>query len=263
MRRFCIAVALSLIISGNAIVFGEIPSTTESGAFDGTTTLSGDASKHEQFENSLNANLLFAEQENAALLSLSNKLGLSYGRLVSIFSFNISDKRCSLVPICDCKEHLNCFLNIFSYSDPNYIQHYRNGELMPESYVEQWFHESVKKMSQDHLQGITLLIKIEGKVIGRIGIGPFNDGKRDLEIGYALQQSYSGQGIMSKAVAQAICFLHYLRSEGDTSYNFEKLRATAKKENIASNKILMACGFMKSNDINTSYGPRQEYFYYF
>lgn len=247
-----IVVAFCMIIGGNSIVFSD-------------TYSDAGVSVEETAKVSPNSGSILSEQESLAIVSLASNCGVSYEELKSIFSFNVKNKRCSLVPVCDCKEHKDCFLSVFSYANPSYMKYYLSGNLMSAKYVEGWFYRSLRNINQVCPRSTTFLIKVEDQVVGRIGLGPLKDRRGvDTEIGYALKQEYSGQGIMSKAIDVILNFLKYLKSSGDGCYNFTRLRATAKNANIASNRILLSHGFVKSlRLINDGYGPENEYFYYF
>lgn len=108
-------------------------------------------------------------------------------------------------------------------------------------------------------------MKVDNKVVGRIGLGPLrNRGGIDTEIGYAIEESYSHQGIMGKAVGTTLTFLRHLRRAENNSYNFKRLRATAKLDNKASNRLLSSHGFVQSKSaIRDTRGAFYEYFYYF
>ena len=57
-------------------------------------------------------------------------------------------------------------------------------------------------------------------------------------------------------------YTRYLVDKG--VYDLERVRSTAKAENIASNKLLMKNNFTKSKDmVDDGYSPENEYFYYF
>lgn len=210
-------------------------------------------------------------QERKAIEDLAEHCGLETNELESVLSFKVSEKSkffgktCSLVPVCNCEEHLKCFLSVFSEARPEYMQYYANGELKSAKFVEAWFNRAVKNIGQDSPKSTTFLIKVGDNVVGRVGIGPLSDrGKENTEIGYAIEEAYSGEGVMSNAVASAISFLKLLREKGKECYDFTRLRATAKMANEASNRILLRNGFVKSESLaNDGYGPKNEYFYYF
>lgn len=220
----------------------------------------------------VSAGITLRDQERKAIADLAKHCGLKKEKLEEALSFEVSEKskffgeNCSLVPVCDRKEHLDCFLRVFSEARPEYMRYYASGKLKSAESVKAWFERAVKNIGQDSPKSATFLIKVGDNVVGRIGIGPLADrGKEDTEIGYAIEEAYSHQGVMGKAVDSAIAFLTLLR-EGDkkSMYDFTRLRATAKFDNKPSNKILCAKGFVKSKEpADDGCGPENEYFYYF
>ena len=144
------------------------------------------------------------------------------------------------------------------------MKYYLSGRLQSHNYINSWFSRSVKNTNQSLPQSMTFLIKTGDRVIGRVGIGPLRNRKgADAEIGYAIEQSYSGKGITKKAVKTLLSFLEQLRYY-NRCYNFKRIRAVTKPENKASNSILASCGFILSkNPVNSKFGVKNEYFYYF
>lgn len=214
-------------------------------------------------KNVSDSSVTLSEKESKAVSSLAKNCGLSEEKLKSLFSFKASKKNCFLVPVCNCSEHLKCFLNIFSYANPDYMKYYLNGVLMKPNYVNNWFARTVKNLDKDSPRSISFLVKVENEVVARIGLGPLNDRKGvDTEIGYAILKDYSGKGIMGESVNCTLKFLSYLRTKGKSVYNYKRIRATAKKENKASNAILSNHGFVLSKK-SVNNGRENEYFYYF
>ena len=111
-------------------------------------------------------------------------------------------------------------------------------------------------------RSLNFIIDCDNTSVGRIAVGPlYNRGAVNAEVGYAIKESHSGKGIVSASVKTLMNLLQYLNDEG--VYNLEKIRATAKKDNIASNKIVIKNNFVKSPEmIDDGYGPENEYFYY-
>ncbi len=212
-----------------------------------------------------NSKSILSEEESKSILDLANNLELPCEELQSVLSFKAKDKNCSLVPICDSKAHKDCFIRIFAKSDSDYMKYYGDGKIKTVECIENWFSRSLSNLKQKFPKSITLLINVEGETIGRIGTGPLHgDNNADPEIGYALEESYSGQGIMSQAVKAALDFLQYLKNNSAQNYKFTRIRATAKIKNIPSNAILESRGFKKSKS-KTGHGNslRNKYFYYF
>lgn len=214
--------------------------------------------------------------EDKAINLLANNCGVSVDGLKPILDFTATDKsgnvtNCKLVPIYDCQEHKNCFLDIFSKANTKYMKYYLSGKLETENATLSWFASSVKRAKIYPAPSITFLIKIvdNGDMIGRVGMGPLIKNKSSLEIGYALKEDYSNNGIMKKAVSTTLNFLQYIKDNGKDKngnqiYEFDRIRATAKPDNIASNHILDSTGFKKSEHlIDDGYGKENEYFFYF
>lgn len=239
-------------------VFGLIVSANVSGFHADTTTF-----KTCEKESVSHSSVTLSEKEDKAVSSLAKNCGVTEKNLKSLLSFKASNKNCFLVPVCNCPEHLACFLNIFSYASSDYMKYYLNGNLMKSNHVNNWFTRTVKNLNKESPRSISFLVKVEDKVVGRIGLGPLNDRKGvDAEIGYAILKDYSGKGIMSKSVNCTLKFLSYLKTNGKSCYNYKKLRATAKRENKASNAILLGQGFVLNKKSVNSAGEN-EYFYYF
>lgn len=211
------------------------------------------------------------ERERMAVSKLAERCGLEEDYLKSALTFNLPEKSkffgqsCRLVPVYDCREHKECFLRVFSYARPEYMKYYLNGRLKAPDDVEAWFNRAVRNINADSPNSVTFLIKVGDNVVGRIGIGPLVDRKEEeMEIGYAIDEAYSGQGITARAVDSALSFLKVLRENGKDCYNFTRLRATAKFDNVASNRILRTRGFVLSSEpTDDGCGPENEYYYYF
>lgn len=216
-------------------------------------------------EESSSCDLALSELENQSISLLAKNCGLKEQKLRGILHFKASGRSCALVPLCDCNEHKQCFLRLFSYANPDYMKYYLSGQLKSPEYVNGWFSRSVRSTVRELPRSITFMIKTEDKVVGRVGIGPLqNRGGVNAEIGYAIEECYSGKGITKKAVMATLSFLAYLRNSNNKCYRFKKLRATAKVDNKASNHILSSCGFILSkNLIDDGFGPENEYFYHF
>lgn len=210
-------------------------------------------SEHEQFE------------------KFSKAIGVPSEEITDCLRFSCGENNeyaCELVIIDGSKEHKDCLMNIFVETNSKeenekkskYMRYYLDGKLRSREKLESWFSRSVSYIDDPLPNSITLMIKANNEIVGRIGIGPLASGNP--EIGYAIKQKFSSKGITKRAVGASIDFLKLLlRSK---KYNFTRLRATATEENIASNKLLSDHKFIKSeNIINGSYGPKLEYYYYF
>ena len=172
---------------------------------------------------------------------------------------------CYLIPLTDIDEHRECLLNLFSRANEDYMRYYLDGRLRSQEDVERiYFTNAMGRMwSGDLPRSLQFIIDCNNTSIGRIAVGPLYDrGETDAEIGAAILENYSYQGIMSRAVSRLLGLLRYLVDNG--VYDLERVRATAKVGNIASNKILMKNNFTKSEDlVDDGYSPENEYFYYF
>lgn len=208
------------------------------------------------------------ESEQLQFDKLSKAIGVTSKDIIDCLKFSCSKNSCELVIIDGSEEHKSCFMDLFAQENnkekndekAEYMKYYLNGNLKSRESVETWFSGSVKRIDATLPSGITLMIKVNDDVVGRIGLGPLVNGNP--EIGYAIKKDFSSQGITKSAVNATLKFLKLLINSG--KYKFEKLRATAKEDNIASNKLLSGLDFKKSEDkINDGYGDELEYFYYF
>ncbi len=208
---------------------------------------------------------ILTDKEIKSISDLAGNLGLPPKKLKSVLLFKVGNKNCALVPICNLKSHKDCFIRIFAKSDSDYMKYYLDGKNRTPKYVFSWFLRSLSSIGQKFPKSITFLIKVEDKIVGRIGIGPLRGKKgADAEIGYALEKSHSGQGIMKESVKTALNFLQCLKNDAGKNYKFTRIRATAKSGNVASTSILKSRGFKKSKSkTNDGYGVENEYFYYF
>ena len=193
---------------------------------------------------------------------LARRLGLPFEEVLEHLRFGDD---CYLIPLTDSDEHRECLLNLFSRANEDYMRYYLDGRLRSQEDVERiYFTNAMGRMwSGDLPRSLQFIIDFNNTSIGRIAVGPLRDRRKiDAEAGYALLEDYSGQGIMSRAVA---CLLGLLRCLVDNGvYDLERVRATAKVGNTASNKILVKNNFTKSEDlVDDGYSPENEYFYYF
>lgn len=205
---------------------------------------------------------LLSKEKLAGIKLLAEKLALPFEEIKSKLQIN---ENCYLVPLLNLVEHKTCLVDIFSKANPKYMRYYLDGKLKSHETVEKiYFTNSLHRMWDNNLpRSLNFIIDCGNTSIGRIAVGPlYNRGAINAEVGYALMESHSGREITSGAVKTLLNFLQYLLAHN--IYNFEKIRATAKADNIASNKILMKNNFVKSPTmINDGYGPENEYFYYF
>lgn len=205
---------------------------------------------------------VLSEEKLTGIKLLSEKLGLPYEEIKSRLQIN---ENCYLIPLLNFEEHKNCLIDVFANATPQYMRYYLDGKLKTSEKAEQiYFTNSLHRMWDNDLpRSLNFIIDCDNTSVGRIAVGPlYNRGTVNAEIGYAIKESHSGKGIVSAAVKTLLNFLQYLLDKG--IYKFEKVRATAKEDNIASNKILLKNHFLKTPEmINDGYGPENEYFYYF
>lgn len=195
------------------------------------------------------------------IFELSDKLGIPAEK----FKFNLDGKQYDLVPIHDVQEHVECMKDIFVFSNPDYMKYYLSGKLFSEDYVENWIKFSEMRMQEAFPKSFTFIVYSGDEAIGRIGVGPLKKVDETYpEIGYALKESYSGKGITKAAVKRTLEILKALNEHKSENYDMERLRATAKVDNIASNTILKGLGFKLSDHlVNDGFGEENEYFYMF
>lgn len=190
--------------------------------------------------------------------------------LISLFKFNIGEKNYTLIPMCKSEKHKDCLMRIFCEEDEKdandkkkeYMKYYLKGNLYSKEEVEKRFFKCVV-FEGNKIRSLPLMPAFKDKIIGRIGLAPLTyHSNVCLEIGYALEQEYSGKKIMSNAVKRALELLQFLKDKG--IYDYTKIRATAKPDNQASNKILSNLNFIKSESfIDDGYGKENEYYYNF
>lgn len=214
-------------------------------------------------------NGLSAKEEEAIVL-LSEKIGLPFEIVKEKLHFKIVKDGlrygdCYLVPLQKIEDHRLCLLEIFSNARPEYMKFYLDGKLKTPQKTEQvYFINAYNRMWLENLpRSLNFIICCNGESVGRIAVGPmvYSEGI-DSEIGYAIKEEYAGKGIMSSAVQTLLNFLQYLLS--NNIYGISRVRATAKPDNIASNRILVKNNFIKSeNLVNDGYALENEYFYYF
>ena len=98
------------------------------------------------------------------------------------------------------------------------------------------FIEMATKDSPIHI----FAIDMDGKAVGGIGIHPQQDiMKKNAELGYWLGEEYWGKGIVSGAIKQVIDFAF-------TTYDINRVFARPFGTNVASQKVLEKCGFIKT-----------------
>ncbi len=84
--------------------------------------------------------------------------------------------------------------------------------------------------------------KENGKLIGTCGFFGFNEDDMKAELGYELNSSYQGKGIMTEAISEALAFLFE-----QTAVN--RVEAYVEPQNAASQKLLEKLGFTKEGTL--------------
>ena len=118
------------------------------------------------------------------------------------------------------------------YSDPE-IMNYLTGVRSREA-TETAIHTMLKRWEENNLGMWALVHKIDGKMIGRCGLG-FLDNTQEVELGYALDKVYWNQGLATEA---SFASLNY----GFQILNLDRIVAIARPENIASQRVIQKVG---------------------
>ena len=85
---------------------------------------------------------------------------------------------------------------------------------------------------------LALVLEIEGKVVGDIGIWLTNDTKEVAEIGWAMNPAFGGQGLATEAVS-AVLKLAF------DFYDLHRVEAQMDARNAASAKLCQRVGMQK------------------
>lgn len=194
----------------------------------------------------------------------NSKKDVDLKEFINLFIFETSEMKLMLIPMSKgLEKHENCLMSLFCEDGSDdkkkeYMKYYLGGELFSKEHVQKVYCRGVL-FEGNKIRSLPLMIAVGDKVIARIGMGPLTGTP---EIGYALEQDYSGKKIISNAVKCVLRLLDFMRKQG--IYNYKKLRATAKPDNGPSNAILAKLNFIKSNDkVDDGYGEENEYYYYF
>lgn len=205
-----------------------------------------------------------SDVKEKAIVDLAGRLCLPVDDVGKILHIN-GDLR--LVPLVALDEHKNCLIDIFSKSDKEYMKYYRDGQLMSPEQVEERYYRRVLHnfWEKPEVSSITFIIDYNNKSVGRIGVGPIKNMRgQDCEIGYAIKQECCGKNLTTTSVKAVLNLLQYMIENKPEEYNFNRLRATAREDNIASNRILEKLNFRRSPEpVECVFGERLEYFYYF
>jgi [ribosomal protein S5]-alanine N-acetyltransferase len=94
-------------------------------------------------------------------------------------------------------------------------------------------------MIQQYTDGLpspwAIIYKELGKLVGTIGYHVWSPQNSYGEVGYALSKEYWNKGIMTEAFEEVIKF-------GFEKMNLNRIEATCKLENTASEKVMVKCG---------------------
>ena len=118
------------------------------------------------------------------------------------------------------------------YSDPE-IMNYLTGVRTREA-TETAIHTMLKRWEENNFGMWALVHKIDGKMIGRCGLGLL-DNTPEVELGYALDKVYWNQGLATEA---SFASLNY----GFQILKLERIVAIARPENIASQRVIQKVG---------------------
>ena len=222
------------------------------------------------------SNKTLNEAENYVTSLLASNCGLNAETLRNMLSFKVLDKKtgkeiqCNLVPLFNCKEQSDCFINLHSYARDEYMKYYWTDSrlrLMSPKRAAHFFLKSVRETLQKCPQSVTFAIKFDGKYVGSVHVANlYGFEEADAYISYVIDEKYSGKGITNKGAKTMMDFIKCLVKSGDKCYrSLRRLRGLANKDNTASNFILQKNGFVKNNDGPSTSLPEDvnEYFYYF
>jgi len=100
--------------------------------------------------------------------------------------------------------------------------------------VTKFLKEAVDRNESDQAAEWVIVLKNEGKVIGRIWFGILYPWCKGLNVGYSLDYEYWGKGIASEALKRVIEF-------GFDEMNLRRIEAWHDSENIDSGKVMLKC----------------------
>ena len=114
---------------------------------------------------------------------------------------------------------------------------------------------AINNMIRAYLQGtdvnFSFINKLNNRVIGSISL-TFNDDE-SVTLGYILNEKYWNQGLMKEAI-NAICKVAF------EYYEAKKVKAKYISDNIASERVLVANGFEKTNILKNGFIKNGYYF---
>lgn len=216
------------------------------------------------------AGIVFVEKEKSNFVDVikilieNSKEDVDLNEFVKLFIFEASETKFMLIPMSKgVKKHEDCLMNLFCEDGADdkkkeYMKYYMGGKLFSKEHVQKVYCRGVL-FKNGKISSLPLMIAVGDKAIARIGMGPLTGTP---EIGYALEQDYSGKKIITNAVKCVLRLLDFMKEKG--IYNYEKLRATAEPENKPSNRILEKLSFTRSKElVDDGYGMQVEYYYHF
>jgi ribosomal-protein-alanine N-acetyltransferase len=114
---------------------------------------------------------------------------------------------------------------------------------MPHPYTETHAREWIEHVRHAHAAGapraFAIALKATDQLIGGVGLdGTGGDKSNEPALGYWVGLPYRGQGYAREAVAAVIGY-------GFGTLGFETIRALTDADNLASQKVLLACGLSK------------------
>lgn len=214
------------------------------------------------------------EQEKEAVSLLASNCDLDAEKLRNMLNFKVLDKKagkevdCELIPLFECEEQEKCFLNLYSYAREDYMQYYwtSGSSIIEPNIATNFFHNSVRKMSQKCPHSVTFAVKFNGEYVGLVSLGALYGFKgADAYLSYVIDEKYSGRGITKRCASVVLDFLEYLVNSGNSCYKgIKRLRGLGKIANKATNAILKKNGFVLNEGEPSAPLPSEtnEYFYY-
>ncbi|MDN4494679.1 GNAT family N-acetyltransferase [Ureibacillus aquaedulcis] len=94
-------------------------------------------------------------------------------------------------------------------------------------------------------EGLDTAIVYKGKIVGKIGFNKINKANKTAYVGYMLDESFQGKGIMTRA-AKAITMIAF------EEYGLNKVEIHVAKENTKSRNIPIRLGFKEEGTIRSA-----------